>query len=111
MTPSFKVQVDRYFRELEKPGPRGNPLCPLDRLRSTDRVTFAWSPSSTHLDKACMIIVFRITSGKYPCVVIEDVKAKCLDRMDLLEVFMKSLKDFAARRGLGVKVVKSPTRV
>jgi hypothetical protein len=100
MTASFKAQVDRYFRELEKPGL-------LDRLKSTDRVTFAWSPKSTHLDKACMVIVFRITTGKYPCVVIEDVKAKCLDRVDLLEVFMKSLNAFAARRGLGVKVVKS----
>ena len=96
-TASFKAQVDRYFRELQKPGL-------LDRLKSTDKVTFAWSPKSTHLDKACMVITFRIARGS---VVIEDVKAKCLDRVDLLEVFMKSLHAFAARQGLGVRVVKS----
>jgi len=108
MTQSFKSQVDRYFRALENPGPSNNPKKtlerPLDRLKSTDSVTFAWSPKSTHLDKACMVIVFRIARGS---VVIEDVKAKCLDRVDLLEVFMKSLHTFAARQGLGVRVVKS----
>lgn len=108
MTQSFKAQVDRYFRELEKPGPSNNPKKtlerPLDRLKSTDSVTFAWSPKSTHLDKACMIITFRIARGS---VVVEDVKAKCLDRVDLLEVFMKSLNAFAARQGLGVKIQAS----
>ena len=108
MSTTFKAQVDRNFRALEKPGPSNNPQKtlerPLDRLKSTDSVTFAWSPKSTHLDKACMIITFRIARGS---VVIEDVKAKCLDRMDLLEVFMKSLNAFAARQGLGVKIQAS----